>query len=292
MQSLSNSDNSHHIPKRIWFLWLQGYDQAPQLVQRCFKTWQQLNPDWDLVFLTEDNLSDYVDLGLPEYKMATLTRPLISDLVRLKLLAEHGGVWVDSTCICKQPLDHWLGQYLDSGFFVFHQHDKERILTSWFMVSEPGNALTQKMYQAFSDYFLNNTFSNYGTFKRPIRKLTEKILNMSPQTTRFWFSAFVRKVLRISPYFAIHYLFEHLVYRDSECKDIWQRTNDFPAVAPQKIRRVGPLTPLSKQIKQDFDNCVDPLYKLKYKWSQYTENGEIDTVIGYLLNSNTISNSE
>ena len=146
MQTLSNTDNSHSIPKRIWFLWLQGYDEAPVLVQRCFKSWQQHNPEWELVFLQEDNLSDYVDLGLPAETMATLTRPLISDLVRLKLLAEYGGVWVDSTCYCKQPLDNWLGNYLDSGFFVFHQHDKERILTSWFMVSEPGNALTTKFY--------------------------------------------------------------------------------------------------------------------------------------------------
>ncbi|ARN72875.1 capsular polysaccharide synthesis protein [Oceanicoccus sagamiensis] len=290
MQTLSNKDNSHAIPKKIWFLWLQGYDEAPKLVQRCFESWQYHNPDWELTFLTEDNMADYIDLGLPAEKMAKLTRPLISDLVRLKLLAEHGGVWVDSTCICKQPLDHWLGQYLDSGFFVFHQHDKERILTSWFMASEPGNALTSKMYHGFSDYFLNNSFSNYGRFKRPLRKLTEKILNKSPRTTRYWFSPFVSKVLRISPYFAIHYLFEKLVFEDSVCKAIWESTNDFPAVAPQKIRRVGPLTPITPELKQDFDQGIDPLYKLKYKWSEHIEKGEVDTVIGYLLNKDITAN--
>ena len=38
-----------------------------------------------------------------------------SDVVRLNVLANHGGVWADATVACMQPLDLWLDAALSAA---------------------------------------------------------------------------------------------------------------------------------------------------------------------------------
>ena len=42
-----------------------------------------------------------------------------SDLLRLYLLNKYGGVWVDSTNLCRRPLNDWLPSAASQGFFAF-----------------------------------------------------------------------------------------------------------------------------------------------------------------------------
>ena len=46
--------------KIIWTLWFQGEAAAPEIVTRCINTWREKNPDFKLVFLSEDNIFDYI----------------------------------------------------------------------------------------------------------------------------------------------------------------------------------------------------------------------------------------
>jgi mannosyltransferase OCH1-like enzyme len=43
--------NVETVPRRLWFLWLQGVDNAPTIVRRCLETWTAHNPSWDIVAL-------------------------------------------------------------------------------------------------------------------------------------------------------------------------------------------------------------------------------------------------
>ena len=36
-------------------------------------------------------------------------------MIRLELLAEHGGVWADATMLCLRPLDSWIAHALPEG---------------------------------------------------------------------------------------------------------------------------------------------------------------------------------
>ena len=38
----------------------------------------------------------------------TLTAASLSDILRISLLHEFGGVWVDATVYCNRPIDEWL----------------------------------------------------------------------------------------------------------------------------------------------------------------------------------------
>jgi len=39
--------------------------------------------------------------------------------VRILLLHEFGGIWVDATLLCNRPLDEWLPSTMTEGFFAF-----------------------------------------------------------------------------------------------------------------------------------------------------------------------------
>jgi hypothetical protein len=130
-------------PKVIWSLWLQGPEAAPDLVRACLASWTNQNPGWVHHILTRDTLP----LFLPEAgkEGSLLARDLspaaLSDVVRIELLSRFGGVWVDATCYCLQPLDDWLTEAMRAGFFAFSQPGPNRMLSSWFLSSEPASPI-------------------------------------------------------------------------------------------------------------------------------------------------------
>ncbi len=117
------SDAASDFPRIIWIFWYQGWENAPELVKRCLRSWQYHNPGWTIRALDRESLSAYVDLGELSLPMDNCNLAWLSDLVRINLLRTHGSVWGDATTFCRSPLDEWLYDHLDSGFFSF-QHGK------------------------------------------------------------------------------------------------------------------------------------------------------------------------
>lgn len=130
------------VPKQIWLYWDTGEATAPPVVTACIDSWRRRNPGWTVTVLDGDSLAR---LEIPD-KPAAMTVQAYSDLVRLWLLRRHGGVWADATVMCLRPLDDWLPIVARHGFFAFvwSEADKwfvlpnvHRIMTSWFLASEP-----------------------------------------------------------------------------------------------------------------------------------------------------------
>ena len=46
--------------KTIWTVWYQGLKQSPPLVQICIQSWRQFNPDWEVIVLDRDSLTDWI----------------------------------------------------------------------------------------------------------------------------------------------------------------------------------------------------------------------------------------
>lgn len=87
----------------IWICWWQGLEQAPAVVKRCVDSIKKHAGNHPVIILTEDNYKNYVDIPawLEEKKnKGIITRTNYSDLLRLSLLAKHGGMWIDSTFLC------------------------------------------------------------------------------------------------------------------------------------------------------------------------------------------------
>ena len=101
-----NQENS----KIIWTLWMQGYENAPELVKSTIdsiRKFAELN-NFQFILLEENTIEKYVvfpklikekmDLGVIDYTK-------ISDILRVSLLAKYGGTRVDATIYMKEEFD-------------------------------------------------------------------------------------------------------------------------------------------------------------------------------------------
>lgn len=156
--------------KKVWICWLQGMENAPELVQRCYRSLRENLPDRDIIVLTEENYKDYVNF--PEHicrkiESGVITRTHFSDLLRLELLLNHGGTWIDATVFCSGG--QIPGYMLDSDLFMFQKlkpglDGSATCISSWFITActnHPILALTRDLlyrywekHNSLVDYFL------------------------------------------------------------------------------------------------------------------------------------------
>lgn len=96
---------------KVWLCWWQGIDNAPALVQRCVESIQRNVKEHDVIILTDENYRRYVDIPdwiVEKYHNGIISRTHFSDLLRLCILAEHGGLWLDATFYCAHPIDEYV----------------------------------------------------------------------------------------------------------------------------------------------------------------------------------------
>lgn len=120
--------------KIIWICWFQGWETAPDICKQCLESWKYYNPDWDIRAIDENSLKEYINLN--KYRNLTaLDKTAYADLIRLDLLKQYGGLWVDSTSFCNQPLDEWLPELVDDAF-VFYLDEPDKMCANWFIAAE------------------------------------------------------------------------------------------------------------------------------------------------------------
>ena len=264
----------NNLPKIIWFLWLQGLGEAPLVVRKCYDSWLKHNPNWPIIFLDENNIADHIDLKRND----GVTDQAFSDILRINLLAKHGGVWVDGTCFCTKPLDEWLPEYMNTGFFAFERPGPDRMISSWFIAAAKYNYIIATYKNKVNTYWAGNPGMAFFESSRWYF-LNKRLQRRGAQV---WFSHFVYKLLKVYPYFWFHYLFEHIYLRGSQFRAMWDDTPKLSADGPHKLQTMGLFNQLNEIAKAEIDNKKSPVYKLtwKYEATAYKEG----TVLDYLLN--------
>lgn len=152
---------------RIFVYWGQGFESAPDMVKFCHAELLRLHGVDEVVTLTDENLSEWIELPIDLREKLGENRTAFSDVLRLELLAKHGGIWVDATCLpTANLLEHFSYLTKESGFFAFNNG---RLFSSWFMASAPDSYLTRltleciRLYWRVFDkpimyYYLHHTF--------------------------------------------------------------------------------------------------------------------------------------
>ena len=104
--------------KKIFIIWFQGYDNMPEICKLCYKSWIYHNPTWNIHFIDETNITDYI--GEKKHNKFKMITPIqcYADAVRLELIHKHGGLYIDSTIYCTLSLDKWLKQCLVNDTYV------------------------------------------------------------------------------------------------------------------------------------------------------------------------------
>ena len=99
------------ISKVIHYIWL-GNNELPPLYKACIESWKTHHPDWQIKLWNESNIPfeiPYVEKALKDKQYA-----FASDCLRVYLLKNYGGVYLDVDMEIVKPLDN----LIESGSFL------------------------------------------------------------------------------------------------------------------------------------------------------------------------------
>lgn len=212
------------IPRTLWIAWHQGLQTAPSLVQACSRRWSALNPSWSVRVVTYDNWSDWLSAAalqhyhtLPELKPAHQ-----ADWLRLQLLLHHGGVWADATVLCRQPLDAWLPNRCEEGFFAFANPGPDRLLSNWFLASSPDHPLIQHWSKRYEQLLRYPRPKWCKPLQKPLRRWLKTHLKHSPHAARIWCHPLTHRLSAHLPYFGQHYCFAEIIRTQPSLRVLWR----------------------------------------------------------------------
>lgn len=154
--------------KNIWVCWLQGEESAPQIVKKCIKSIKKQTYGWNVNIITASNFKQYVNLPahiLEKWGRGIITNTHFSDILRCKLLIEHGGLWIDATCLMTSELPDFVYK---NNFFTFRNEMRNETttkLSSWFIFSKKDNKILEQVFFLESKYWeKSNILDEYFLF--------------------------------------------------------------------------------------------------------------------------------
>lgn len=177
---LGKSNINENGKTYVWSCWLQGWDKAPDLAKACLNSIKRNLVNVEIVELDENNYTKWVTMPkyiIEKYKKGNIPSAMFSDMLRLQLLVEHGGVWIDSTVlnsIPHSPMDEDMdtcnysrrGAYnpsweeiVKADLFVFQYtepgHTWSGNISNWFIASKKRNPFIMTLRDMLFAYWKN-----------------------------------------------------------------------------------------------------------------------------------------
>ena len=116
IQSLGNldfkikeSEKSYDTYKKapIWWCWFQGIDNLPLIPSLCLKSLQKHANGHPVNIITMDNILNYVSFDkniIEKLDKRIISYAHFSDILRMSLVKQYGGLWIDSTVYVTKDL--------------------------------------------------------------------------------------------------------------------------------------------------------------------------------------------
>ena len=178
------SDVENPYPNKIWTIWLQGMENAPEIVQHCIASIQKRYED-DLMILTQNNFSHYVDIPdfvIEKNKKGIITNTHYSDIIRFSLITKYGGMWLDSTIFLLDNIPDYM-RFAD--IFFYNVCDKKIMASINVMAAKPYHPIICKTTDLLMAYWKKEN----RTVSYSITMLLLAMAIHSSQETKSWWNS-------------------------------------------------------------------------------------------------------
>ena len=154
----TGAKNYESIPNIIWVFW--DSDKKHTMVEICLKKIKSTLSDFEINIIDHKTLNDF----LPNAYIKRDDLPIanFSDLIRLDLLRNYGGFWIDASTLLTENLDWIIKLKSESnpdtiGFFSdFFSNDLTNpILENWFLASPKNSRFIEDWYQEYKTCYLS-----------------------------------------------------------------------------------------------------------------------------------------
>ncbi|QNQ80527.1 capsular polysaccharide synthesis protein [Lactobacillus sp. PV034] len=149
-------NKSIEINNTIWTMWWQGEKNAPDIVKVCIKKLRDENKK--VVVITKDNYLKYVTLEkeiVKKFKEEKISFTHFSDIIRVNLLFNYGGMWIDSTVLATKKIQNSI---LKKEFYSIKTENytndpSHGRWTTFCMEAIQGSIIMKYLVNAFNIYF-------------------------------------------------------------------------------------------------------------------------------------------
>ena len=164
--------SNYNVPYNIFFYWdnLENNSIIYYFIKHIKQQFN--NTQWKVFFITKSNVHKYVDSNFIQ-KFGKLNAVRFSDFLRLKLLYDYGGLWIDVSTIIIKPsfIDKFRTKIMkykcDVLLFEFKTHTKNKMfpyLENWFIMAPKHSIFIKDLY----DYFEKSYDMGFYEFKKNI----------------------------------------------------------------------------------------------------------------------------
>lgn len=144
------------IPKIIHQFWIGPKKRPDTLIE----TWRRLNPTWEHVLWTEDNLPTDFQLQDKIHCMREFAGKV--DMMRYETLIKYGGFCIDADAECVTPLDDFL---VENDSFTCWENENARpgLMSVGYMASTPDNVFFRRVVDELKHKHIEPTASAWRT---------------------------------------------------------------------------------------------------------------------------------
>lgn len=140
----------------IWICWLQGEENAPELVKVCIGSVRKYMSDYNIHIITFENMESYIQLPqyiLKKWNNKKISNTLMSDLIRTELLVKYGGLWLDATVLLTAPVPEYV---FEKKLFMYTHScpdDVTMVFNSWLIYSDGNSRLLRVTRDLLHEYW-------------------------------------------------------------------------------------------------------------------------------------------
>lgn len=164
----------------IWFFWLQGEENLPLIPQLCLQSIRKHANGHEVIVLTADNYHEHVtipDTLLTMYREGRIKAAHFADILRINLLAQQGGLWLDATMLVTEDLPQ---EIFEMPFFSIRTPNRGYFVSQcrWAVFclgTKRGNPLFVQLASLFEQYLTTTElFVDYFLFDNFIDMLYKR----------------------------------------------------------------------------------------------------------------------